>query len=169
MEERPIECGGCKHPANVVYREIQEGKILSHCMCSKCPVLQKKIGQPAQNESDVRLISLSCNHCQTTAEMIQMGEGIGCPLCYDVFEELFIKELVDMNCMPIDPKSLAAKEKNISLHLGKTPESLENNSISKQIESLNIALGEALALENYERAASIRDQINALLGNSNGK
>lgn len=170
MEERPLECGACKHPPDVIYKAIEEGKIKSTCMCAKCPILQKKIGNPvdANQENPTPLISLTCSNCKTTAEMLRLGEGVGCPKCYELFEELLIKEMCDMNCMPVDPSS-SSKDKQGSLHLGKMPENQDKHSLANQIESLNIALGEALAIENYERAANIRDQINALLGNTDGK
>jgi len=172
MEDRPIECSSCKHKPHIVFKEIVDGKIVTTSMCSNCPIFQKKLGKQVDldnDNSDSSLMNLSCTNCQTTFQKILMGEPMGCPKCYTFFEDLLIKELKSMDCVPSDPKSSSSKEKQTSFHLGKMPENLDKNNISTQLETLNTALGEALALENYEMAANIRDQINTLLENPNGK
>jgi len=58
---------------------------------------------------------------------------------------------------------MSEKDKNLSFHLGKIPDKLEAGHLSIRLESLQAALGEAIALENYEKAAGIRDQIKLIL------
>lgn len=60
------------------------------------------------------------------------------------------------------------KEKKLSFHLGNTPDKLKESHLSLRLESLQAALGEALALENYEKAAGIRDQIKVILEGKDG-
>ncbi|MGH2639313.1 MAG: UvrB/UvrC motif-containing protein [Rhabdochlamydiaceae bacterium] len=46
--------------------------------------------------------------------------------------------------------------------MGRSPQHSESPALSSKLTSLNEALNEAVKKENYEQAASIRDQIKAL-------
>ena len=71
---------------------------------------------------------------------------LGCSACYDVFGE-----------------SLESMLKNMhkgSEHIGKAPASLiRNRQLDAQIKNLQSSLERAVAEEEYEKAADLRDQI----------
>lgn len=103
--------------------------------------------------------------CQTSSEGVLRGETLGCAKCYEVFATLVINMLTESDALSIQPQETEKTEnKIVSLHLGLVPENMCDNAeqLTEKLENLNCALGEALALENYEEAAHIRDQIQEL-------
>ncbi len=171
MEERPIECTSCKRKASITYKEMAEGKMACMRVCSECPILRKKLGSPTEDIHAVEYeetLSILCNSCHTSFQSLLMGQPLGCPKCYTSFEDVLVQELIETNAIPIEPGSTMTR-KQMSLHLGRAPEHKEINSgISTKLDSLNVALTEALALEHYERAANLRDQIKTIMDHSNG-
>lgn len=153
MQERPVECTGCKRKANVLYKKVVEGKVECLRMCSACPHLQARIGQIA---SDVTLNGVSsCPQCGTTAHEAMVDGVLGCETCYDVFASILTQQLQEGHATPV--------------HVGNSPELLNSETINKKIESLQLALSEALSTENYEQAATLRDQIKRLTESPYGK
>ena len=151
MEERPLECALCKRKPTVTYKELKNGRVDSCCMCSMCPVLQTKIGVPSDEalpDSIEPNLNQICPNCQTCLHDVTVGGTVGCSKCYDAFGEFLTKELTESNATPI--------------HMGKSPDLFRNEDVTKKLDSLRLALTEALTLENYERAASLRDQIKTL-------
>lgn len=164
MTERPDECGQCKKPPVVIYKEIV-GKIVTVTkMCADCPVLYKKLhgdGPEAAAETKEKLgAGLFCGHCHTSLEAVKMGNPIGCSECYNVFGDLLIQELIAENKIPAQMQNV---RRNQPLHIGKTPDKAASIPPSSRLTSLNEALNDALQRENYEEAAWLRDQIKELM------
>ena len=145
-------------------KELVSGNIATVAHCTECPILQQKLyghtltGKPeglAQGEA-----GLCCGHCGTTLEAIKMGNPLGCAECYEVFGDLLISELIATGRIP---SRLKAAKKSQLVHVGKTPTKAVTISPSSRLTALNEALNEALRKENYEQAAWLRDQINALI------
>lgn len=159
MEEKPIECISCKKETTIIYKEIINGKISSHKMCSSCPILKEKIVQTPQNEKESPLTNqeqLLCETCHTTLESFKTEGKVGCCKCYEVFEEAITEELANNHLKLMQIKSS-------SFHIGKEPINTTTYDPSNQLESLQASLNDALALENYEKAAKIRDAIKTLM------
>jgi len=155
MEERPIECTLCKRKTCITYKELKQGKAESCRMCSACPILQSKIGVPAEEQTFDPKNPIKCSHCQTTLNEVTIGGLLGCPTCYDVFEPFLTQQLHDTNATTV--------------HVGSSPNFCKNENITIKIESLQLALSEALTSENYEKAALIRDQLKTLNEQWHGK
>jgi protein arginine kinase activator len=161
MGERPIECSGCKKPANVVYKEIVGSSMTCTEMCSDCPVLKTKLqGDVPTSKSSER--SLCCGVCGTSLESVTMGQSLGCVECYTVFADYIVHELINTDSIPSALKKKAQTQKLPTLHIGRSPQQAQSPLLSTKLASLNEALNEAVKKENYEQAASIRDQIKAL-------
>lgn len=161
MPERPLECSECKKEISVRYTEAEKGKISETSMCADCPNLQKKLKGAAlhQQETKAAKAGLVCGDCGTSLEDLQVGHPLGCSHCYEVFSEGILIELASRSKIPL---KINTGKKNQPLHMGRTPgESIEINP-SLQLIALNEALNEMLKKEEYEQAALIRDQINAL-------
>lgn len=171
MAERPVECGHCKRPIKVIYKEIVGGGTTATEMCVECPILQKKLHGEAvveiKGEKVKKETGLCCGSCRTSLEAIQTGDLLGCPECYAVFSDLLFSELASANALPLQTRKKAEKKKGAPLHVGKTPTTPVAFPRSSQLTELNEALNDALRKENYEQAAWIRDQIKALLGKMN--
>lgn len=174
MAERPIECGHCKKPITVTYKEMLDASVTCNEMCATCPILEKKLhgysSQIASHESHAET-GMCCGNCRSTLESIKMGNPLGCSECYAVFADILITELTSTGKIPIQLLKTAKNRKNQPLHLGKTPNKSVKIPSSNRLVALNEALNDALKKENYEQAAWLRDQINVLLGknNSDGK
>lgn len=161
MSERSIECGECKRPVKVVYKEIVGTTITCTEMCAECPILKTKLhgDTPASKSSEH---SLCCGVCGTSLDSVKVGQPVGCSECYSVFADYIISELVDVGGIPSSLKKKAQTQKLQTLHIGRSPQQPGAPALSSKLASLNEALNEALKKENYEQAASIRDQIKAL-------
>jgi protein arginine kinase activator len=164
MTERSIECGHCKKPIKVIYKEIVGDQMTITEMCAYCPLLQQKMGI-LPNEEPSGKTSLQCGRCHTSLDAIQKGDFVGCAECYTVFKEPLITELIARD--EISPRLLKTieRKKNLPLHMGKSPEKPSSFILSSQLSSLNEALNESLKQENYEKAAWLRDQIQSLKKN----
>lgn len=165
MPERPDECGQCKKPAKVLYKEIVGNRITVTEMCADCPVLYKKLhGDTPElpKESKEALgAGLYCGHCHTSLEAVKMGNPMGCSECYTVFGDLLVQELIAENKIPAQMQQV---KRNQPLHIGKTPDKQANIPASSRLTALNEALNDALQRENYEEAAWLRDQIKEIMG-----
>ncbi len=169
--DRPLECGSCKKPICFIYKEIEKNLIDTSHMCANCPILQKKLHGEIHGDSKTSWAQnnqgLSCVHCNTTLNMYDSGQTLGCSECYHVFEEPLIEIIKNGNILPEKLQKTLEKTPNHLLHLGKTPRQESTNPISSQVTDLTKALDEALNKENYEQAASLRDQIKRLQASSN--
>lgn len=161
--DRPLECSECKKPISTHYTEIVGKAITHNCMCSDCPVLQRRLfGVPATSfggtQADNRT-GLACGDCGTTLEALRVGAPLGCSTCYEVFEEPLLFELRSMGKLPL---RLATLKKSQPLYIGRTRGEAQEISSSMRLLALNEALNETLKREDYEQAAWLRDQIKAL-------
>jgi protein arginine kinase activator len=130
-------------------------------MCDDCPILKAKLqGDVPASKNNER--SLCCGVCGTSLESVKMGEPLGCTECYTVFAEYIIKRLVDIIGIPVAMRKKAQTQKLQTLHVGRSPQQAGPPALSSKLASLNEALSDALKKENYEQAASIRDQIKIL-------
>ncbi|MCI0382765.1 MAG: UvrB/UvrC motif-containing protein [Chlamydiae bacterium] len=171
MAERPVECGNCKKPAKVFYKEMVSNSIVCTEMCNDCPILEQKLhGSLTINGEDQSQIAagLYCGRCHTGLDTIKMGNPVGCSECYNVFGDLLVSELIEENKVPTKLKKDLSIRKNQPIHIGKSPGKQMVIPSSNRLTSLNEALNEALKKENYEEAAWIRDQIKELMGKSKG-
>jgi protein arginine kinase activator len=93
--------------------------------------------------------SSSCPECGLTLARLKKVGRLGCPACY----EAFAKELkVILNSMH-----------HAVEHKGRRPAHRDRNlSKREQEESLELALADAVAAEDYEKAAQLRDQLKSV-------
>lgn len=169
MTEKPVECSQCKKPTAVTYKEIIGEVITCSEMCAGCPLLEEKLyGDSLKTHVSQKEKSLCCGNCGTSLESIKMGNLLGCSECYAVFGDVLIAELCDSGSLPSSIKKKLGSKRMQPLHIGKCPGKSTDIVLSSKLASLNEALNEALKRENYEQAAWLRDQINALTGNRDG-
>jgi protein arginine kinase activator len=156
-EERPLECPQCTKPICTVYKEVVEQTISCMHMCESCPVLEKRLHGSAGTSAEHPPLpeGLCCNGCHTSLQDVQAGGELGCTQCYSIFAGAILQRL--------NEQELVAPHMGNSLHVGKTPNDTGNIFSSKKVTELNEELNQALASENYEEAAWLRDQIKALM------
>lgn len=109
--------------------------------------------EPQKGKKSVTKPDLTCPNCGLTfSEFSRLGR-FGCGQCYKTFRERL--------------QPLLRKIHGSSLHRGKLPPMLsEDSALIKEQERLEEELKRAIADEQYERAADLRDKLNSLKQNA---
>lgn len=170
IPDRPLECGECKKPIAVRYTEIIGNEITRTSMCKDCPELSRRLHRtPARHPAyplEETIAGLTCGNCGTTLEALRVGIPLGCSVCYDVFGDVLIGEMLAAEKIPA---RLANTKKSIPIHIGRAPGESQAITPSLRLLALNEALTETLKKEDYEQAAWLRDQIKELTEYGEGK
>jgi len=153
-----MKCDACNDKdATVFLTQIVEGKMHKLNLCEDCakdkgvndPVgfamadLFLGIGSDAAL-GDAAHSDLRCSVCGFTLGDLKKNARLGCSACYDVFAATLEGMLKNMH-------------KGVH-HTGKSPAL----NCAKQADDLKRQLAEAIAAEQYELAATLRDKIKAL-------
>src|SRR5438270_3640636 len=155
-------CDVCKcNDATVFLTQIVEGKMQKVNLCDGCSK-EKGVQDPtgfalgdlllgigAAEEIEKGGVTQKCPVCGYTQADFKKTGRLGCSSCYETFAE-------GLNSL------LKAMHKGTE-HVGKVPErALRALELSDRMRTLNENLQKAVAEENYETAASLRDQIKQL-------
>ena len=90
-----------------------------------------------------------CAVCGASFEQLVQSGKIGCGECYSAFKAELEPTVIKMH--------------GRAKHTGKIPKNLESKiSLKRKVEELNIKLKKMIESQNFEEAASIRDEINSL-------
>ncbi len=159
-------CEECKQrPATVHFTQVYNGKTVETHLCQQCYAkkggiifdVAKQLSLPNllgsffvsnYNLQDMKGVSqnASCSNCGTTLSGISNTGRLGCSQCYTAFE----KEL----------EPTLRRVHGDSRHVGKVPaRGGEKVMVKKKIQGLKYQLQKAIAAEEYEEAAEIRDKI----------
>lgn len=175
-------CEKCKkRTATVFYNENINGKTRSYSLCGECAAQLRENGElqditsmignfadpfsnlhhnlfggffgiPAQIPSQV---NKTCPECGTSFREIAKSGKVGCPACYTTFSD----ELAD----------LIQSVHGTTTHNGNVPARHRvKMERTEKLKELKKELKVAIDHEEYERAASLRDEIRKL-ENENGK
>jgi len=115
-------------------------------------LLKSMIGEtdePSDNPTAVAIPDITCPNCNLSFEEFSRLGRFGCGTCYKTFRDKL--------------QPLLRKIHGSSLHRGKLPPLLsdEGGEIKEQ-ERLQEELQRAIAAEDFERAADLRDKLNSL-------
>ena len=165
-----MKCDSCEQKATVFYTQVTDGKMKKTALCDSC-AKEQGITDPAgllmadqmmmgvtkpessgENlpELDVssNLSSRECPTCSFTIEDYKKIGRLGCGDCYIAFG-------------PDIEQRLPSLHKSLS-HTGRIPEGLAELEKKKNIiDDIQKKLDQAIADENYEAAASLRDELKA--------
>lgn len=160
------KCDKCDQPATNHSVEIRKGEKIEKHLCQKHADeegISVKTTHTPINELLTSFVKLksgssaaiqdkSCPNCGLTFQQFRSNSLLGCPLCFDAFEELL---------NPI----LDAVQEGRSHHIGKTPKhipSAHHQDSQAQVLGMRKRLAQAVADEDFELAATLRDQIEQL-------
>ncbi len=151
------------HLTTIVGEERQERSLCSVCFAK----YQKKLpgidfsdlagflsgileaGASAGESVDDEFAALACDQCGTTYAEFKKTGMVGCAHCYGAFRE------------PLE--ALLTRVHGNAQHAGRIPGRVRSGaSIRMNIERLRQQLNQAVADEEYEEAAQLRDQIRSL-------
>ena len=170
-------CEKCKKKdATVFYEETINGKTRSYSLCGECAAAMKQTGEISLGEdfggslfgaspfgtlSDnlfgslfglpevTRTSQKRCPLCHSSFEDLRRSGKAGCPSCYQTFSA----EL---------ESTIRSIHGNVK-HIGRVPAKVKAKTQEKShLETLREELSSAIAEENFERAATLRDEIRTL-------
>ena len=154
-----MQCDVCQtKEATVFLTQIVDGKMQKVNLCEACSK-EKGVNDPtglaladlllglgAAQDIEKTPGALKCPTCGFTQSDFKKTGRLGCSVCYSVFGE-----------------ALSAMLKNMhkgTVHTGKSPAALRLSRVhDEKMKSLRQNLDQAVAAEEYERAADLRDQI----------
>ena len=162
-------CNVCNNKESTVFlTQIIEGKMQKMNLCERCakekgiddpsgfPLAELLLGLGLEGPQGVSVgvqktsqVEITCPHCHFSQTNFKKTGRLGCSYCYTIFSEGLIPMLRTMH-----PDMV---------HCGKVPKKLSLQREEKfKLESLQGVLKKAIAEEQYETAAKIRDEIYAL-------
>jgi protein arginine kinase activator len=159
------KCRQCANQATLHITEVMEGHASEIHLCEKCARDYLDTSESYESDSvaadlaakleelhvgsDDDLDKLSCSGCGVTLSEFREVGRLGCPFCYDEFREQL--------------KPLLENIHEEAIHIGKRPSraaaSLTDQSRVLQLRSKQ---REAIRQEDYEAAATLRDEITEL-------
>lgn len=158
------KCDNCDRPATVHLTEIVDGKKIEKHLCEVCaasegitvqtnvPISQLLEDFVTQSQQARQLSELVCDECGMSFLEFRQGGLLGCPHDYDVFGKVLT---------PL----LERAHEGASHHVGRAPANAEGDELRQnEMLRLRMELRDAVAGEQYERAAEIRDRIKELEG-----
>ncbi len=166
MDSEHDKCQRCGAHATFHVFEIVDGNKAEKNFCEKCAaqeglgivqagsisdMLEKFILEPAVKLKGGQE-NLKCDVCGITFDEVRRSGRLGCPVDYDVFEKL------------LEPM-LERAQAGATHHTGKAPRRAKvDQKKQNALLRLRAELKGAVATEDYERAAAIRDNIKELEG-----
>ncbi len=157
-----MKCDKCNKPATVHLIEIQNGQKIEKHLCEEHAaeegIAVKVDNQPINDLLEKFVLKQTgqketaadpqCDACGTTWSAFRKTGLLGCSTCYVAFESAL---------MPLLER---AHPDGANRHLGKVPQSRGTDEHRHQrLLRLRRELDEAVSLEQYERAANLRDQV----------
>ena len=153
-------CG--KREAKIHFTELRDGKKTEMHICEQCAheknmtmafpaVLSQLVkGGPVGRET-TEAVPAACPSCGLAYAEFKAKGRLGCPRCYAAFGPVLIP--------------LLEKVHGAAAHRGKTPERVKGALANRrEIQEIEEQLAAAVAGEEYEKAAQLRDRIRQMKG-----
>lgn len=174
-------CEKCKKKdASVFYEETINGKTRSYSLCGECAKAMKQNGEISLGE-DLGGSLFGASHFGSLSDNL-FGSLFGlpevartsrklCPLCHSSFEDLRRSGKAGCpSCYRTFATELESTLRSIHgnvKHVGRAPTKIEKAAEEppkekSRLEELREELARAIAEENFERAATLRDEIRTL-------
>jgi protein arginine kinase activator len=153
-------CG--KREAKIHFTELRDGKKTEMHVCEQCATEKNmamafpnvlaqlvKGGPAAARETEA--VPAACPGCGLAYAEFKAKGRLGCPRCYAAFGPVLIP--------------LLEKVHGAASHRGKTPERVKGALANRrEIQEVEEQLASAVADEEYEKAAQLRDRIRQMKG-----
>ena len=162
-----MKCQICnKNDANIVFTQIINNEKIIMQICTDCakekgitveifkelPQVESLVGSltgTLKAEGAETMPDLSCSECGLTFAEFKKSGRFGCDKCHEAFGDHIT--------------SLLKQIHGLTRHEGKEPPNLSGEvDTKKQLRDLRKKLKRFIELEEYEKAADIRDKINTL-------
>jgi protein arginine kinase activator len=157
-----MKCDRCDQEATVHLTQVLNGQMQKMHLCASCAeelgvsqgggfsvsdvLLGQGVAAPASSSGSK---NSSCPECGMTLARFRKTGRLGCPACWTAFERELGPLLQSMH--------------HATTHTGRSPRHRESNLTQRQQEEeLESQLAEAVASEDYEEAARLRDALKQL-------
>ncbi len=154
-----MQCDLCQNKATVFFTQMQsEGGIKKTAYCESCAEEQgvtDPFGLPGetaiedskmQDTKSQKALSNECPECQFTLDDLRKVGRLGCSHCFQYFREEIGQRLLSLH--------------KGDQHSGRFPQILlDIQDRATRLAELHQQLQEAVAQEDYEKAASVRDEV----------
>lgn len=161
-----MQCGFCNsNEATVHFKQVCDGKVKEIHLCEECAakngfdtqspmsLTDFLFGMEVQSEGSFGQEvepgeDKACPNCRMRRSDFRKTSRLGCAVCYEVFSDELIPLLADVQ--------------KGSQHVGKTPVQRvlrTSEKISAGIASIQRKLNKAIAAQDFEEAARLRDAI----------
>ncbi len=174
-------CPHChKNEVSVHYTEIIDGKMVEYHLCEDCArekgfaltpsdAMAELIGSLAAERHPEGDENPACPHCGLTLKDIRTGGRLGCGECYRAFAanlQPLLKALHrgtrHTGRVPASPGEDAPDSREGSNN--PPPPAAKKEDLKEEIARLRGKIKKAVAAEDYEKAARLRDRLAALSG-----
>ncbi len=136
-------CRDCAQSLGVTLDKINVGEVMNDMDSFFASMFGKKSSSTSKPGTN------ACDFCGMTLTELQKTGKAGCANCYNVFADVMDNAIRRIHAS--------------STHCGKVPASVDGQmSVTRKIEELKAKLNVAVQNEEYEIAATIRDEIKAL-------
>jgi len=146
-----MQCDYCDSKATVFFTQIIGGTAKKSCLCEKCAA-ERGVTDPNSFLSDDAEVSPLSKKIASIGEEGQISKKIGrlgCSQCYESFRGELQQNLGGMH--------------KDTTHVGRVPAGMMRVFEHRQaLEKLDVEMKAAIAAEDYEKAADLRDQIEKL-------
>ncbi len=148
------KCG--KHPATTYVKRTVNGVATEYRLCAACAAGGFDLGSFwgslfAEPLPHGAADTMRCNGCGKTFREITSSGKAGCPACYTTFYERLLPSVQRIH--------------GKTGHVGKVPSAAEGTvRLEHELETLREQLNRAIAAQEYEKCAELRDRIRALEG-----
>ncbi|MFM7742574.1 MAG: UvrB/UvrC motif-containing protein [Verrucomicrobiota bacterium] len=151
---KPIRCSLCEETATVHLSQVVHGKVTKVHLCESCA---QKGGatDPAVFQLADALApatpapALTCPHCGFTDLDFRKRGRLGCPACWETFGEAL--------------GGLLLKVQHEPAHVGRAPAGvIPLARLRRRLEAARAEMANAVAAQDYEGAARLRDEVAAL-------
>ena len=157
-------CDNClKNNATVHMTTFVNGQVKTVHLCGQCAAGKKTaVVMPwfSFNDfvstfyDDAEIVDQKCDMCGTTLEGFKKDGKLGCVNCYKVFEDTILPVIKGIHM------NMTHTGKRPGEHVAMEPDREDGaQNIEAQKERLRVQLREAVAVENFEEAARLRDEI----------
>lgn len=161
-----MKCKKCGKQATYQITDIERGKAQAYYLCeeharqhltpapeepseSAMGKLAKELGAESSGKEPAEADKLSCPICRMTFHDFKNSGRLGCPYDYEVFREELMPLLENIH--------------EEAVHAGKSPRRAPRNTEQQtMLIQLRNDLNRAVAAEDYETAARVRDRIKSI-------
>ena len=151
---KPIQCSLCEEAATVHLSQVVHGKVTKVHLCEACAHKGGATDPAVFQLADALAAAtpaptLTCPHCGYTDLDLRKRGRLGCPACWETFGEAL--------------GGLLLKVQHETAHVGRAPAGvIPLARLRRRLEDARAEMAKAVAAEDYEAAARLRDEVAAL-------